>query len=70
MSNPELLVVGTNKPTVAKAVVATVGSLSVGIATSLADGQVTVWELALAILGAIGAGAAVWATTNEPSKSA
>lgn len=65
MTNPEI---PANKPTIAKAVVATVGSLSVGIATALSDGQITVWELALAILGAIGAGAAVWATTNEPSK--
>jgi len=56
------------KPTIAKAVVAAATSLGVGIATALADGQVTVWELVLAILGTIVAGAGVWATSNEPAK--
>jgi hypothetical protein len=56
------------KPTIAKAVVAAATSLGVGIATALADGQVTGWELALTILGAIVAGAGVWSTTNEPAK--
>lgn len=56
-----------DKPTIAKAVVAAVGALTVAIGTALTDGQVTTWEVVLAILGTIGAGAAVWATTNKAS---
>jgi predicted membrane-bound spermidine synthase len=58
-----------NKPTIAKAIVAAVGSLTVALATALTDGNVTQWELILAFLGAVGAGAAVWATSNERKTS-
>ena len=54
------------KPTIAKAVVATTGALGVAIISALADGRVTVWEIVLGVLGAIGAGAATWAVSNKP----
>lgn len=65
MTNP---LVDQGKPTIAKAVVAVVGALTTAIATALADGRVTSWELILGALGAVGAGAAVWATSNDPAK--
>jgi hypothetical protein len=54
--------------TIAKAVVAVTGSLGVAIVAALADGKVTVWEIVLGVLTALGTGAAVWATSNEPAK--
>lgn len=60
----------TPNDTPAKAVVAASVALSSAIATALADGKVTIWELALGILGALIAGGTVWATSNEPSKKA
>lgn len=57
------------RPTVAKAVVAVTGALGTALATALADGAVTVWEVVFGVLAAIGAGAAVWATDNRPTSS-
>jgi hypothetical protein len=55
-------------PTIAKAIVAVTGSLCVAIAAALADGRVTVWEIVLGAIAAVGTGAAVWATSNEPAR--
>lgn len=54
------------KATPAKAIVAVTTALGTAIATALADGQVTVWEMVLGGLGAIAAGATVYAVTNKP----
>lgn len=54
------------RPTVAKAVVAGAGALGTAIATAVADGRVTVWEIVLGALAAIGTVAGVWATSNKP----
>jgi hypothetical protein len=59
---------GTQGPTIAKAVIAVTGSLGVAIAAAVADGSVTVWEIVLGVLAALGTGAAVWATSNEPAR--
>lgn len=58
----------SEQQTVAKAVVAVTTALGTAIGTALADGKVTVWEIVLGVLLAAGSGAAVWATTNEPSR--
>jgi hypothetical protein len=55
-------------PTIAKAVVAVTGSLGVAIAAALADGEITVWEIVLGAIAALGTGAAVWATSNDPAR--
>jgi hypothetical protein len=55
-------------PTIAKAVVAVTGSLGVAITAALADGHITVWEIALGAIAAVGTGALVWATSNDPAK--
>jgi hypothetical protein len=52
--------------TIAKAVVAVSGALVTAITTALSDGHVTVWELVVGGLVALGSGAAVWATSNKP----
>jgi hypothetical protein len=52
--------------TIAKAVVAVTGALATAITTALSDGRVTVWELVIGGLVALGSGAAVWATSNRP----
>lgn len=52
-------------PTVAKSVIAVATALGTAIATALADGQVSVWEIVLGALGAVVAGASVWATSNR-----
>jgi zinc transporter ZupT len=66
---PEPTEVIEQKPTIAKAVVAVSGALGAAIATAVSDGHVTAVEIVLAVLLAVGAGAAVWATTNKPSGS-
>lgn len=68
MDVPPADLLTTNQPTVAKAVVAVTTALTTAIGTALSDGAVTVWEMVVGVLLAIGSGAAVWATTNEPTK--
>ena len=66
MSGQEPIIV-EEKPTVAKAVVAGAAALGTAVATAVADGHVTTWEIVLGVLATIGTVAAVWATTNKPS---
>lgn len=54
------------KPTIAKAIVAVSATLGAALVTAVSDGSVTWVEIVLGVLTAIGAGAAVWATTNKP----
>lgn len=63
----ETLTVTDEKPSVAKAVVAGSGALGTALATALADGQVTLWEIVLGVIATVGTVAAVWATTNKKS---
>jgi hypothetical protein len=51
--------------TIAKAVVAGTGALGVAIISAVADGHVTVWEIVLGALAAIGTAAGTWATSNK-----
>lgn len=56
------------KDTSAKAIVAACSALSVAIAAALADGQVTVWEIVLGVLGAIVAGGLTYSVSNRPAQ--
>ncbi len=51
--------------TIAKAVVAFSGALGVAIASAVADGRVTVWEVVIGVLAAVGTAGGVWATSNK-----
>jgi hypothetical protein len=66
MEFTQQLSVGSEPQTIAKAVIAVATALGAAIATAVSDGHVTWPEVALGILGAIIAGASVWAVTNKP----
>lgn len=53
--------------TIAKAVIAGCTALGSSLATALADGSVTVWEIVLGMLGTAVAAASVWSVSNKKS---